>query len=172
VRCCCRPVIRFRNYQPKSEALAKAVVPKPPLPSVEVARVLQATTQPAAASIALVPAGAPADAAKSAEVEVVAIAPKKANWDLKRDADKRLQKLERQTQAAIRELVRECTCSCRDRGTVWVPHAAGAEQTAVRAGPAVLSRLSRRACASRSRVCVRVRVSARVCRAKDCRGRR
>jgi hypothetical protein len=36
------------------------------------------------------------------------IAPKKINWDLKRDVEKRLQKLERQTQGAIRELVRTC----------------------------------------------------------------
>lgn len=41
-----------------------------------------------------------------ATLDPVSIAPKKANWDLKRDVEKRLQKLERQTQTAIRELIR------------------------------------------------------------------
>ncbi len=43
-----------------------------------------------------------------APAPALTIAPKKPNWDLKRDVEKRLQKLERQTQVAIRELVRTC----------------------------------------------------------------
>jgi len=34
----------------------------------------------------------------------VLIAPKRANWDLKRDCEKRLKKLDRQTQKAIQAL--------------------------------------------------------------------
>ena len=35
------------------------------------------------------------------------IAPKRANWDLKRDMEKKLAKLERQTQQAIHTLIRK-----------------------------------------------------------------
>lgn len=42
------------------------------------------------------------------------LAPKKANWDLKRDVEKRLEKLERRTMRALLELaqeeVRVCFC--------------------------------------------------------------
>lgn len=35
------------------------------------------------------------------------MAPKKANWDLKRDVAKKLQKLERRTQRALLEIMQE-----------------------------------------------------------------
>jgi coiled-coil domain-containing protein 12 len=35
----------------------------------------------------------------------VNVAPKKANWDLKRDVEKKLEKLERRTQRAILEIM-------------------------------------------------------------------
>jgi coiled-coil domain-containing protein 12 len=38
---------------------------------------------------------------------LVNVAPKKANWDLKRDIEKRLEKLERRTQRAIVEIMQE-----------------------------------------------------------------
>ena len=48
-------------------------------------------------------------------IDPVSVAPKKANWDLKRDVQKRLDKLERATQSAIRELIRACgTCAYHD----------------------------------------------------------
>lgn len=37
----------------------------------------------------------------------VNIAPKKPNWDLRRDVQKRIEKLERRTQKAIYQLMRE-----------------------------------------------------------------
>ena len=39
------------------------------------------------------------------ESQVLNIAPKKVNWDLKRDVEKKLQKLNRRTQKAIAELL-------------------------------------------------------------------
>ena len=39
--------------------------------------------------------------------ELLSVAPKKANWDLKRDVAKQLEKLERRTQKAVVEIVRE-----------------------------------------------------------------
>ena len=38
---------------------------------------------------------------------VIATAPKKPHWDLKRDVDKKLEKLERRTQRAVFELAQE-----------------------------------------------------------------
>ena len=35
------------------------------------------------------------------------LAPRKPDWDLKRDVDKKLEKLERRTQKAIAELIRD-----------------------------------------------------------------
>ena len=48
--------------------------------------------------------------------EELNIAPKKANWDLKRDVEKKLEKLNRRTQRAIVDIIRErmaevCSCS-------------------------------------------------------------
>lgn len=42
---------------------------------------------------------------------VLNIAPKKPNWDLKRDLDRKLKVLERRTQVAIVELIRTCAPS-------------------------------------------------------------
>ena len=36
------------------------------------------------------------------------IAPKRPNWDLKRELDKKLSKLERKTQESVHTLIREC----------------------------------------------------------------
>ena len=43
----------------------------------------------------------------SSQISVTAIAPKKVNWDLKRDIAKKLNKLEKRTQKAIVELLKE-----------------------------------------------------------------
>ncbi|KAJ9048593.1 hypothetical protein DSO57_1033440 [Entomophthora muscae] len=41
------------------------------------------------------------------EVSLANLAPTKPNWDLKRDVEKKLQKLERRTQVKIHEIVRD-----------------------------------------------------------------
>uniref|UniRef100_A0A0B7ABG1 Coiled-coil domain-containing protein 12 n=1 Tax=Arion vulgaris TaxID=1028688 RepID=A0A0B7ABG1_9EUPU len=41
------------------------------------------------------------------EVDLSTLAPRKPDWDLKRDISKKLEKLERRTQRAIAELIRE-----------------------------------------------------------------
>ncbi|XP_070535925.1 coiled-coil domain-containing protein 12-like [Ptychodera flava] len=41
------------------------------------------------------------------EVDLINLAPRKPDWDLKRDVSKKLEKLERRTQRAIAELIRE-----------------------------------------------------------------
>ena len=39
-------------------------------------------------------------------MDVLTVAPKKANWDLKRDVEKRLATLDRRTQRALRDIIR------------------------------------------------------------------
>lgn len=41
------------------------------------------------------------------EIDITNLAPRKPDWDLKRDASKKLERLERRTQKAIAELIRE-----------------------------------------------------------------
>ncbi|KAG2206956.1 mRNA splicing factor [Mucor mucedo] len=41
------------------------------------------------------------------EVDLFNLAPKKPNWDLKRDVEKKLEKLDRKTQRAIYEIIRQ-----------------------------------------------------------------
>lgn len=41
------------------------------------------------------------------QLDVTSLAPRKPDWDLKRDVAKKLEKLERQTQKAIAELIRD-----------------------------------------------------------------
>ena len=43
----------------------------------------------------------------STEIDLNTLAPRKANWDLKRDVEKKLSKLERRTKRAMAELIRE-----------------------------------------------------------------
>ncbi|KAG4088589.1 hypothetical protein H8356DRAFT_55656 [Neocallimastix lanati (nom. inval.)] len=44
---------------------------------------------------------------KTSEINLQNLAPKKPNWDLKRDLEKRLEKLEKKTQICINEIIRE-----------------------------------------------------------------
>ncbi|KAI9026885.1 WD40-repeat-containing domain protein [Hyaloraphidium curvatum] len=47
------------------------------------------------------------DTGKKTEVDLLDLAPRKPNWDLKRDLDRKLAKLERRTDLAIAELIRD-----------------------------------------------------------------
>ncbi|KAG6557640.1 hypothetical protein Mapa_000921 [Marchantia paleacea] len=82
-------VIKFRNYVPRDEQLQqlKIVPPQPPKFDDPLAK-------------------APEDV-NDTEDPLVSIAPKKANWDLRREVAKKLEKLERRTQRAIIELMQE-----------------------------------------------------------------
>ncbi|KAF7258231.1 hypothetical protein EG68_04349 [Paragonimus skrjabini miyazakii] len=83
----------FRNYKPQSDELKSGELP-------------------VASSIDLIPyVSSQLDAANAPvvveEVNLVSLAPRKPDWDLKRGVEKKLQKLERRTQRAIAELIRE-----------------------------------------------------------------
>ncbi|KAJ7564751.1 hypothetical protein O6H91_02G031700 [Diphasiastrum complanatum] len=81
--------LRFRNYMPRNEELQKNRKEAPKLPKFD---------DPIAKD--------PSDITRT-EDPIVSIAPKKANWDLRRDVAKKLEKLERRTQRAIIELMQE-----------------------------------------------------------------
>lgn len=132
------PVIRFRNYQPKDATVRAAgshihVLPAPMAPSVveekrgkeELEKALQQSAAAAAA------AGAEGSGEGAAPLN---IAPKKPNWDLQRDVEQKLQKLEGETKQAIRVLLRERLLKEREAGEKAAAAGGAAGATAAGAG--------------------------------------
>ncbi|XP_038894163.1 coiled-coil domain-containing protein 12 [Benincasa hispida] len=79
--------MKFRNYVPHDKELQEGKLAPPVLPKFED----PVTTEPA----------------QLKEDPFVNIAPKKPNWDLRRDVQKKLDKLERRTQKALYKLMEE-----------------------------------------------------------------
>ncbi|KAK0586646.1 hypothetical protein LWI29_010200 [Acer saccharum] len=82
--------MKFRNYVPHDKQLQEGKLAPPVLPKFE---------DPAAAE--------PPPSEKKEEDPFLNIAPKKPNWDLRRDVQKKLDKLERRTQKAIYKIMEE-----------------------------------------------------------------
>ncbi|XP_068616379.1 coiled-coil domain-containing protein 12 [Brachionichthys hirsutus] len=85
--------LKLRNYTPEDEELKQRQVPKAKPASVED----KVKDQLEAANLEPV----------IEEVDLANLAPRKPDWDLKRDVAKKLEKLERRTQRAIAELIRD-----------------------------------------------------------------
>eukprot|EP00803_Ostreobium_quekettii_P004385 evm.model.scf_42.12 EVM.evm.TU.scf_42.12 scf_42:83153-85453(+) len=84
-----KPVLKFRNYVPKDQEIEHTKVKPAQPPSFKEPKPKQ-------------------EEEKGPNDEVIIdVAPKKANWDLKRDIAKKLEKLERRTQRALIELMQE-----------------------------------------------------------------
>uniref|UniRef100_A0A8B9EQD3 Coiled-coil domain containing 12 n=1 Tax=Anser cygnoides TaxID=8845 RepID=A0A8B9EQD3_ANSCY len=85
--------IKLRNYDPEDEELKKRKVPPAKPASVEdvVKEQLEAAKPEPIID----------------EVDLANLAPRKPDWDLKRDVAKKLEKLDKRTQRAIAELIRE-----------------------------------------------------------------
>ncbi|XP_064410630.1 coiled-coil domain-containing protein 12 [Latimeria chalumnae] len=85
--------IKLRNYIPEDDTLKERQVPKAKPASVEdkVKDQLEAAKPEPVIE----------------EVDLANLAPRKPDWDLKRDVAKKLEKLEKRTQKAIAELIRE-----------------------------------------------------------------
>lgn len=83
----------FRNYTPKDEALKPGILPKPNLIEIE-AEVKEQLES-----------GKPAPLIEK-EIDLATLAPQKIDWDLKRDAEKKLKILEKRTQRAIVDIIR------------------------------------------------------------------
>ncbi|CAH8587303.1 unnamed protein product [Schistosoma rodhaini] len=83
----------FRNYKPQSEELKDGELPagKPVDLNKHIIAQLEAADAPVIVD----------------EVNLSSLAPRKPDWDLKRGVEKKLRKLERRTQRAIAELIRE-----------------------------------------------------------------
>mmetsp|Transcript_23501 Transcript_23501/g.65160 ORF Transcript_23501/g.65160 Transcript_23501/m.65160 type:complete len:125 (-) Transcript_23501:147-521(-) len=86
------PVIKFRNYNPRDQKINHEKIEPAKVPEAPADEKPTLTTD-------VEPLGA-ADAS-------VSVAPKKANWDLRRDVEDKLAKLERRTQRAMVELMQE-----------------------------------------------------------------
>ncbi|XP_058035980.1 coiled-coil domain-containing protein 12 [Ahaetulla prasina] len=86
-------VLKLRNYVPEDVELKERVVPNAKPASVED----KVKEQLEAAKPELI----------IEEVDLANLAPRKPDWDLKRDVAKKLEKLEKRTQRAIAELIRE-----------------------------------------------------------------
>merc|ERR1712127_867221 len=84
----------FRNYTPKDDQLKPRVLPKPDLIEIENEIKEQLSS------------GKPAPLIEN-EIDLATLAPQKIDWDLKRDAEKRLRVLEKRTQKAIIELIKD-----------------------------------------------------------------
>lgn len=83
------PDMKFRNYVPHDKQLQEGKVAPPVLPKFED------------------PVAAMPPPSEKKEDPFVNIAPKKPNWDLRRDVQKKLDKLERRTQKAIFKIMEE-----------------------------------------------------------------
>nr|CAH8855954.1 unnamed protein product [Trichobilharzia regenti] len=83
----------FRNYKPQSEELKDGELPagRPVDLNKHIISQLEAADAPVIVD----------------EVNLMSLAPRKPDWDLKRGVEKKLRKLEKRTQRAIAEMIRE-----------------------------------------------------------------
>lgn len=81
--------MKFRNYLPRDKNLQQNRVAPPTIPKFDD------------------PVATAPSATNGIEDPIISIAPKKPNWDLRRDVQKKLDKLERRTQRAIIVLMQE-----------------------------------------------------------------
>lgn len=88
--------VRFRNYVPRDAALASA---RGEAASAPASAPASSAAERDAVALALEPNVGDADPAS--------LAPRRANWDLKRDVEGRLEKLERRTRRALADIARE-----------------------------------------------------------------
>lgn len=111
------PVLKFRNHQPRSEQLLGLQIEKPAIPSVEeqaclptlLSRVNTIRFLPVHVTVDLDPCKQ-VDAAEivhndATQEPLINLAPKRANWDLKRDLEPQLKKLRTMTDRAIIGLI-------------------------------------------------------------------
>ncbi|KAJ7709648.1 mRNA splicing factor [Mycena rosella] len=93
------PIIKSRNFDPEARTLKKrAIIPE----DVDMEDTIERDVAGLAENII-----AEDEARRAQELDVFNIAPKRPNWDLKREMDKKLSKLQRRTQEAIHTLIRQ-----------------------------------------------------------------
>ncbi|CAH0546730.1 unnamed protein product [Brassicogethes aeneus] len=87
------PKPKFRSYKPVDEALNEHLLPN--IMPGDVGLQVKDQLESAKSEIVI------------DQLDVTTLAPRKPDWDLKRDLAKKMAKLERQTQKAIAELIRD-----------------------------------------------------------------
>ncbi|CAG9865020.1 unnamed protein product [Phyllotreta striolata] len=87
------PKPQFRSYKPLNEKLEDLALS--PAEPGNIATEVQSQLESAKSAVVI------------DQLDVTALAPRKPDWDLKRDVAKKLAKLEKQTQKAIAELIRD-----------------------------------------------------------------
>jgi len=88
------PLPLFRNYQPKDDSLKSQVLPRPEL--IEIENEISDRLEKGKPELLI-----------EKEIDLTTLAPQKVDWDLKRDVEKRLRLLEKRTQRAIVDLIRD-----------------------------------------------------------------
>uniref|UniRef100_A0A7S2GKY8 Coiled-coil domain-containing protein 12 n=1 Tax=Octactis speculum TaxID=3111310 RepID=A0A7S2GKY8_9STRA len=115
------PKIRFRNYRPQDKKLkvetVKVPLPKPLLDDAARSEAVRAEKENGPTPYAKKNDNPEIEDPIQREIaahqkeqggdDLINIAPKKPNWDLKRDVMKKMEKLNRRTQMAIVELIKE-----------------------------------------------------------------
>ncbi|KAF8478510.1 mRNA splicing factor [Russula ochroleuca] len=112
------PVLANRNFDPETRTLRKHQA------NVEVEDTLERNVKGLAEQII-----AEDEAKRAQDLDLLNIAPKRPNWDLKREMEKKVAKLERQTQQAIHTLIRQRLAAQKGQGEDLV----GAMQAAAKA---------------------------------------
>ncbi|KAK7693821.1 hypothetical protein QCA50_003393 [Cerrena zonata] len=92
------PIIKHRTFDPESRGLKKH--------SAQDDIVMEDTVEKKVDGLAEQIIAEDAER-RAQELDLFNIAPKRANWDLKRDMEKKLAKLDRETQQAIHTLIRQ-----------------------------------------------------------------
>ncbi|XP_058059760.1 coiled-coil domain-containing protein 12 [Anopheles bellator] len=100
---CCVPKPIFRNYEPVSDQINEA-------------------SRDVDVNVVDVGVGLQLEMMKTPivieEIDIANLAPRKPDWDLKRDVSKKLEKLDRRTQKAIASLIRERLRSAQDQNVL------------------------------------------------------
>ncbi|KAL0079623.1 cwf18 pre-mRNA splicing factor-domain-containing protein [Phycomyces blakesleeanus] len=91
--------LSFRSYTPADEKLKQHVKIATP---DDIGETVETETKEITKEVL-----AKAAVKEKEEVDLFNLAPKKANWDLKRDVEKKLEKLDRRTQRAVLEILRQ-----------------------------------------------------------------
>ncbi|TFY82992.1 hypothetical protein EWM64_g1029 [Hericium alpestre] len=91
------PILATRNFDPETRTLRKRTVE-----DVEMDDTVEREVEGLAERII-----AEDEERRAQELDLLNIAPKRPNWDLKREMEKKLSKLERETQQAIHTLIRQ-----------------------------------------------------------------
>jgi len=113
------PVLINRNFDPETRTLRKHQT------NVEMEDTLESNVKGLAEQIV-----AEDEAKRAQDLDLLNIAPNRPNWDLKREMEKKLAKLERQTQQAIHTLIRQRLAAQKGQSD----DLAGAMQAAANAG--------------------------------------